>query len=275
MKTSSLLLSFALIISSLTGCDDGGYEATNEGAPSGTGGSAGDGGTGGSVGDPVDLNPGGNAGGTGGSTTTPGIPFLDLQSYKGCKTEAQLAGLVRTGNGLQYPFTGLNESSNLPEGQKPSCTNCEFVWASPDKADQGPIKVAVYSNSGSIKYAAYLDQAKKKQVNVEFYTVTLNENGESKFSNLQSIYQTLYGKAASSQAVYDSPEWGKLVLDAWDCQFESSNNDCHLADLLAELGKPDKMVLLEDLFSEPLIGPEAFVNGAYCGNLQVVIKSRP
>lgn len=263
-----------LLLSLLSGCDNGGYETTHEGAPGGTGGSAGAGGTGGNVGGPVDLNPGGNSGGTGGNTTSPGIPFLDLQSFEGCKTEAQLAGLVRTANGLQYPFTGLNENSELPKGEQPSCTNCEFIWGNPDKADQGPIKVSVYSNSGSIKYAAWLDKAKKNQVNVEFYTL-LNQNGESKFANLQVLYQALYGKAATNQAVYDSPEWGKLVLDAWDCQFEATDNDCHLADLLTEHGKPDKVSLLNNLFSEALIGPEAFVNGSYCGHLQVVIKSRP
>lgn len=265
VRVSAVL--FLFLTSVLVGCSDGGYESTSEPAPTaGTGGSGG-------AGDPVGLNPGESSGtgGSGGKTTTAAIPYLDLQTFKGCKVgeKPQLSGLVQTANGLQYPFVGLDENSSLPKGQKPSCSGCEFVWASPDPSDQGPIKVSVYSNSGSIKYSAFLDEAKQKPVNVEFYTVQT-----AKFGNLQLLFQSLTGKEANTQATYDLSDWNKLVLDVWDCQFGDSS--CYLESRLKQLKKEHQLGLLEGVFaSEPLVGPEAFVNGDFCGDLQVVIRSIP
>jgi hypothetical protein len=243
--TTLLVLGIVLLaVLGLIGCDDnGGYELVPCTTCGDAGGSAGSGGN---------LNPGGG-GGTGGDTnpqpdpTCRSVPsFWDLRSYNGCMTQSDLAGAVRDQNRREFWFEGKAFVENAT--QKAG----ELYYMVADGSECGPVTMAAISNSGTIQFVAGSE--------VDWYLVDA--------PMAEVIWTKLHGGNAPTYAQVMSGEFASLLVDIFEC--EVVNPTCALKASIPG-GWPTYgggLVVYQHS------GPNAVAEGAFCGHMYVVARSR-
>lgn len=253
--TTLLVLGIVLLaVTGLIGCDDdSGYELVpcttcGTGGTAGTGGTGGTAGTGGSGGN---INPGG--GGTGGSQSPQPDPsckavpsFWDLRSYNGCMTQSDLAGAVRDQNRREFWFEGKAFVENAT--QKAG----ELYYMVADGSECGPVTMAAISNSGTIQFVAGAE--------VDWYLVDA--------PLAEVIWTKLHGGNAPTYAQVMSGEFASLLVDIFEC--EVVNPTCALKASIPG-GWPTYgggLVVYQHS------GPNAVAEGAFCGHMYVVARSR-
>lgn len=249
IKNSIATLTLALLaILGLVACDgsDDGYELV----PCTICGNAGTGGTGGSAGSGGNLNPGG--GGAGGdqppnpNPSCQAVPsFWDLRSYNGCMTQSDLAGAFREGN-LAWTFQGkaFNEDGTNKAG--------ELWYMTSEPSDCGPVTLAAVSNSGSIQFVAGAD--------VDWYLV------DPPMAEL--IWAKLHNGNAPSYADLMSGAFSGLLIDIFMC--EEINTSCALKSTIPG-GWP---TYGGGIVNYQLTGPNATADGAFCGPMYIIARSR-
>jgi hypothetical protein len=236
----SLLISFSCFFA--LGCDDGGgYElqpCTTCGTPDGGAGAGGDDGN---------LNPGGSAGG--GQSPQPGcksVPaFWDMRSYNGCMTTSDLSGAFRMADRKEYSYVGKPFVDNASQKQG------EVWYMTADGNECGPMTISAVSNSGTVQLVAAVD--------VDWYLVEP--------AMAEVIWTQLHNGQAPGYNDIQSAAFGSLLLDIFEC--EVTNVTCALKASI-----PGGWPTYGGMVKFQHTGPNAKSEGAFCGHMYVVARSR-
>jgi len=242
--TAAGAILLALAGTALPACDDGGgYDLIpGPGCTScdAGGNDAGQGGT-----DGGGLQPG--EGGSDAGIQCKKVPqSWDLRDYKGCMTDAQLAGVYRNANHQEYAFEGkpFVDNNNGKQGEL-------FYLKNPSADDCGPMEVAAVSNSGSIQYSVSED--------VDFYLVNP--------PLAEVVWQKLHNGQAPTEVEMLSGNFSSLLLDIFEC--EKVDTNCALKSTI-----PGGWPTDGSMVDYQLTGPNATADGSYCGWMFTVMQSK-
>ena len=241
------------VCSFLTGCgDDGtGYELI-PGPGQATGGDGGAGGSG-------TLNPPGSAGSGGNPSSCQHVPYkIEMISYNGCMTSPRMTGLISDKlDGT--PFEAYFKGKNFATSNGGAVAGQTFVLTKPSPNECGPALLAMVSNSGSIDIKVYRNSAGDPE-DMEFYLLQTDLMDE--------VWLETHNGSAPSADDYYGLEFNELMLNVFDCY---KNVECALVKDLNSRGKslPPGIVIAQAVTNEVLS------DGAFCGRMLVVAKSRP
>lgn len=171
--------------------------------------------------------------------------FWDLRSYQGCMTQSSLSGAYRLADRTEYWYEGkpFAENSNGAIG--------ELWYMTSDSSECGPVMVSTVSNSGSVQLTAGAD--------VDWYLV------EPSMAEL--VWQKLHGSVPPSEIDVQSGEFASLLIDILDC--EVVNTSCSLKASI-----PGGWPTYGGMVSYQHTGPNATAEGAFCGHMYIVARSR-